>query len=89
MNMEFLWSSCPISEDQNLIETEIRDLLQHSDLQQCHPGQTLIFLAVGGPQNTTLTGSVKCRCGRTIATFRGDNQASKINLIKKEQSPVQ
>jgi hypothetical protein len=89
MNIEFHWSSCPVSEKQDTIETEIREVLQHSDLQQCHPGQTLIFLAVGGPQNSTLTGSVKCRCGQTLATFRGDSRASKIDLTKKEQIPAQ
>jgi len=89
MNIEFHWSSCPISEDQDTIETEIREVLQHSDLQQCHPGQILVFLAVGGPANATLTGSVKCRCGQTIATFRGDSRTSKITLTKKQQITAQ
>lgn len=89
MNIEFHWSSCPISEDQDTIETEIREVLQYSDLLKCHPGQTLVFLAVGGPKNTTLTGSVKCRCGKTIATFRGDSRTSKIALTKKERVHAQ
>jgi hypothetical protein len=89
MNIEFHWSSCPISGEQDTIETEIREVLQHSNLQQCHPGQTLVFLAVGGRENATLTGSVKCRCGQTIATFRGDSRTSKIDIIKKEQIPAQ
>jgi len=31
MNIEFHWSSCPIPEDQNTIETKIREVLQHTD----------------------------------------------------------
>ena len=89
MNIEFHWSSLPVSEDQDAIETEIREVLHHSNLQQCHQGQTLVFLAIGGPQNSTLTGSVKCRCGKTFATFRGDSRTPKIVLTKKEQIPIQ
>lgn len=89
MNIEFYWSSHPISEDPQTIETEILEVLQHSELQPCHPGPLSAFLAVGGPLNTTLTGSVKCQCGQTIATFRGDSQASNITITRKNQIPAQ
>jgi hypothetical protein len=89
MNIEFYWSSRPISEDPQTIETQISEVLQHSELQPCHPGPFTVFLAVGGPLNTTLTGSVKCCCGQTIATFRGDSQVSNIAVTKKQQIPAQ
>jgi hypothetical protein len=85
MDIEFHWSSRAVLEDPAVVETEIRETLQNSELQPCHPGQVLVFLAVGGPLNTTLTGSVKCHCGTTLATFRGDSQASNVVITKSEQ----
>jgi len=89
MNIEFYWSSRPISEDPQNIETEISEVLQHTELQPCHPGPLSVFLAVGGPLSTTLTGSVKCFCGETVATFRGDSRAENIVITKKLQIPAQ
>jgi len=87
MNIEFHWSSRSAPEDPEAVETEIHEALQNSELQSCHPGPISVFLAVGGTSNTILTGSVKCRCGQTVATFRGDSQASNIVIKKKQQIP--
>lgn len=89
MTIKFYWSSRPISEDPQAIETKIREVLQHTDLQPCHPGPLSVFLAAGGPLNTTLTGSAKCHCDRTLATFRGNSQAANIVITNRQQIPVQ
>jgi hypothetical protein len=82
MNVEFNWSSQPTVEDREIIETEIGQRFQSTEFRPCHSGTILVFLGIGGPLNRILTGSIRCQCGKVFATFRGNSDASKLDLFK-------
>jgi hypothetical protein len=84
MNIEFHWSPESNSATQAAVETELREVFQDR-LQPCHHGTIITYLGISGPLEIKLTGSVKCQCGKTLATFTGDSEASHLDIFTKNE----
>ncbi|MEA1946312.1 MAG: hypothetical protein U9N83_03295 [Thermodesulfobacteriota bacterium] len=84
MNIEFHWAPQSNPESQEIVEREIFQIIQDRDIKPCHPGAISVSLVISGPLDTKLQGSAKCKCGKTLMTFKGDDNASCLELTENK-----
>jgi hypothetical protein len=82
MDAHFDWEVTPTTDQREAVEEEIREALGHCLVQPCHGGDITVSLRIEGELNTELNGVAKCRCGKSLLSFHGDDHAHRLHIEK-------
>lgn len=88
MELVFTWNEFGLGEDvKKAVESAISEVAdsEHWDYRVCHPGPTIVHLALTGPLFSDLDGTVTCQCGVPAGKLSGKADAS---LLKFQSTPL-
>lgn len=82
MDIEFVWNLPTQTIPRDILESKIReDLEDDSTNVPCHSGKITIYLSSTHPLETSIDGTLFCRCGKSFGTFSGASDGSRLEYV--------